>query len=535
MSNKKIITALGATIAASLCCVTPILAVLAGSSTLASSFSWLAPYHYYLVAFTILVLLYAWYDKLKPSKEIDCACDEKEGFFSSKTFLAIITLFAVIMLSFPQWGNKVFDAAPSAESCSTGTCESEVSPKKKVTAKSIAKKPVEGSSCETGTDCDKQPFKKAIKKSVQSEPDTELARKVFNYMEEERKHPTDYKQVACSGSGLDDLDKLMALKKTTIDEMPPPVLKKLLDDEEEIVLLDVREVDHKDGGEIEAFESYSLTYGKLLFNVLRDLQDKGAVIVVYSKVGLISLVSAATLKEFGYKNVYSLKGGVTAWKLAGYPYEGATKKAQAQVAAKKDVTKKDVTKKVSACKTKSNCSKKPFDKAEKRPKSEVPQDPEALKVFKYMSDEYANPTPYKQKACAGSGRPEIDALMRNARTTVEEMSPMVLKKMIDNEDEFILFDAREVAQRSEGEIYADDVIEMSRGDLEFEVMNKIKDKDAVIVTYCRSGGRGLFAAQALKKLGYKNVYNLKGGLKAWATAGLPFDNGLGVVVKIEVQ
>ncbi|MBA1421330.1 MAG: sulfurtransferase [Epsilonproteobacteria bacterium] len=152
-----------------------------------------------------------------------------------------------------------------------------------------------------------------------------------------------------------------------------------------------------------------------------------------------------------------------------------------------------------------------------------------------MSDEYANPTPYKQKACAGSGRPEIDALMRTARGTVEEMSPMVLKKMIDNEDEFILFDAREEKQRSEGEIYADDVIEMTRGNLEFEIMNKLKNKDAVIVTYCRSGGRGLFAAQTLKKLGYKNVYNLKGGLKAWATAGLPFDNGLGVVVKVNAE
>ena len=526
MSNKKIITVIGATIAASLCCVTPILAVLAGSSTLASSFSWMAPYHNYLVGFTILVLLYAWYDKLKPSKEIDCECDEKGSFFSSKTFLAIVTLFSVVMLSFPQWGDKVFDSAPSTESCSAGTCESEVSPKK--TVKATSKRAIEDSNCETESDCDKQPFKKAVKKSVQNKPDTQLALKVFNYMEKEHNHPTDYKQVACSGSGLEDLDKLMALKKATIDEMTPPVLKKLLDDEEEIVLLDVREANHKDGGEIESFESYSLTYGKLLFNALRELQDKDAVIVVYSKVGLISLVSAATLKEFGYKNVYSLKGGVAAWKLAGYPYEGAKKKENIQV-------KKEVKKKYFACKTKVNCSKKPFDKAEKRPKSEVPQDPEALKVFKYMDEDYANPTPYKQKACAGSGRPEIDALMRTARGTVEEMSPMVLKKMVDNEDEFILFDAREVAQRSEGAIYADDVIEMSRGDLEFEIMNKLKNKDAVIVTYCRSGGRGLFAAQALKKLGYKNVYNLKGGLKAWATAGLPFDNGLGVVIKVNAE
>ena len=124
MFNKKIITIIGATIATSLCCVTPILAVLAGSSTLASSFSWMTPYHNYLIGFTILVLVYAWYDKLKPSKEINCECNEKEGFFSGKAFLAIVTLFSVVMLSFPQWGNKVFNEAPSAEACASGACHS---------------------------------------------------------------------------------------------------------------------------------------------------------------------------------------------------------------------------------------------------------------------------------------------------------------------------------------------------------------------------------------------------------------------------
>lgn len=509
MSNKKIITVLGATIAASLCCVTPILAVLAGSTTLASSFSWLAPYHDYLVGFTILVLLYAWYDKLKPSKELECECDTKESFFSSKTFLAIVTIFSVIMLTFPQWGDKVFDAAPSAEACATGSCDSNISTKKEVKAPA----------CETGTACDtNKPFKKLEKTSKAKTPSNPQALKVFSYMNREITHPTPYKQVACSGTGLVDLDMVIAKKRQLVEEMPPPVLKKLLDEEEEVVLLDIRESSHKDGGEIEAFESYALTYGKLLFNVVKELQDKDAVIVVYSKLGLISLFAASTLKEFGYKNVYSLKGGVKAWQLAGYPYE-------------KGYTKE----KVSSCKTKSNCDKKPFNKTEERPKSEALSAPEALKVFKYMNDERLNPTPYNQKACAGSGRPEIDTLMRNARASVEEMSPIVLKKMIDNEDDFILFDTREVAQRSEGEIYADDIIEMTRGDLEFEIMNKIKNKEAVIVTYCRSGGRGLFAAEALKKLGYKNVYNLKGGLKAWAKAGLPFDNGLGVVVKIEAE
>ncbi len=319
MLNKKILTAIGATVAASLCCVTPILAVLAGSSTLASSFSWLAPYHNYLVAFTILVLLYAWYDKLKPAKELDCACDEKESFFSSKTFLAIVTLFAVVMLSFPQWGDKVFDAAPSAESCATGTCDSEVSPKKEAKAKSVATEQKKGEACETQSDCDKKPFKKVEENTHTQVPTGEQALKVFNIMKAERTNPTPYKQVACTGTGLEKLDLAIAAKNKIIEEMPPPVLKKLLDDEEEVVLLDVREAGHKNGQMIDAFESHSMTYGKVLFNALKVMQDEDAVIVVYSKLGLISLFAAATLKDLGYKNVYHLKGGLKAWELAEYP------------------------------------------------------------------------------------------------------------------------------------------------------------------------------------------------------------------------
>lgn len=66
--------------------------------------------------------------------------------------------------------------------------------------------------------------------------------------------------------------------------------------------------------------------------------------------------------------------------------------------------------------------------------------------------------------------------------------------------------------------------------MEFAIGNKVKDKNIVIVTYCRSGGRGALAAQQLRRLGYKNATNLKGGLKAWAKAGYPVETGLGTVV-----
>jgi mercuric ion transport protein len=103
--NKLIGAGLLAAITASLCCITPVLAIIAGTSGIASTFSWIEPIRPYLIGLTILVLGFAWYQKLKLRKEIDCECetDEKPKFIQSKKFLGIVTVFAIVMLAFPYY------------------------------------------------------------------------------------------------------------------------------------------------------------------------------------------------------------------------------------------------------------------------------------------------------------------------------------------------------------------------------------------------------------------------------------------------
>jgi rhodanese-related sulfurtransferase len=43
-----------------------------------------------------------------------------------------------------------------------------------------------------------------------------------------------------------------------------------------------------------------------------------------------------------------------------------------------------------------------------------------------------------------------------------------------------------------------------------------------VIVYCASGGRAALGGQALKELGYADVYNL-GGFKDWAESGGPID------------
>ncbi len=105
--NKLIGVGILTAIAASLCCITPVLALIAGTSGLASTFSWLEPFRPYFIGLTILVLGFAWYQKLKPKKQINCNCEteEKPKFIHSKMFLGIVTAFAIIMLAFPYYSS----------------------------------------------------------------------------------------------------------------------------------------------------------------------------------------------------------------------------------------------------------------------------------------------------------------------------------------------------------------------------------------------------------------------------------------------
>ena len=102
-------------IAASLCCITPVIALLAGSSSIAANYSWIEPARPYLMGLSIVVLAFAWYIKLTPAKraDMDCPCEttKKASFLQSKTFLGLVTVFAILMMAFPLYA-KMFYPKP---------------------------------------------------------------------------------------------------------------------------------------------------------------------------------------------------------------------------------------------------------------------------------------------------------------------------------------------------------------------------------------------------------------------------------------
>ena len=118
-----------AAVVASLCCITPVLAIVAGTTGLAATFSFLEPVRPFLIGITIAILGFAWYQKLKPKGKIACDCEaEKPSFFRSKSFLGIITVLAIAMLAFPIYSDDLLPPSknnPSIEFVTTADSDIE--------------------------------------------------------------------------------------------------------------------------------------------------------------------------------------------------------------------------------------------------------------------------------------------------------------------------------------------------------------------------------------------------------------------------
>jgi len=95
---------------------------------------------------------------------------------------------------------------------------------------------------------------------------------------------------------------------------------------------------------------------------------------------------------------------------------------------------------------------------------------------------------------------------------MKEVTVKELKSMQDNKEDFQLIDVREPAEFESANL-GGELIPLST------VMdNKDKiAKDKKVIIHCRSGARSANAVQALEsEFGFDNLYNLKGGIKAYA-------------------
>ncbi|MDD4200227.1 MAG: rhodanese-like domain-containing protein [Eubacteriales bacterium] len=86
------------------------------------------------------------------------------------------------------------------------------------------------------------------------------------------------------------------------------------------------------------------------------------------------------------------------------------------------------------------------------------------------------------------------------------------KQMMEDEKDYVILDVRTDSEYNEGHIPGAILIP------DYEINEKaesvLKDKDQLILVYCRSGNRSQGASETLVNLGYTNVVDF-GGINNW--------------------
>ncbi|MDD5149073.1 MAG: rhodanese-like domain-containing protein [Flavobacterium sp.] len=96
--------------------------------------------------------------------------------------------------------------------------------------------------------------------------------------------------------------------------------------------------------------------------------------------------------------------------------------------------------------------------------------------------------------------------------------PYISVAALQSKENYILLDARQIKEFNVSHIENAINIGFDRFDSK-KVTTILKDKNATIVVYCSIGVRSEKIGEKLQKLGYKNVFNLYGGIFEWKNNG----------------
>lgn len=93
---------------------------------------------------------------------------------------------------------------------------------------------------------------------------------------------------------------------------------------------------------------------------------------------------------------------------------------------------------------------------------------------------------------------------------MKNITPTDFKELLKNDDHFLLVDVREAWEHTAYNIGG---MLIPLGEL-VSRRHEIP-QDLPVLLYCEKGIRSIIAIQRLEMLGYTNLYNLAGGMKAW--------------------
>ena len=95
---------------------------------------------------------------------------------------------------------------------------------------------------------------------------------------------------------------------------------------------------------------------------------------------------------------------------------------------------------------------------------------------------------------------------------IKHVSMNDIVQIMEENENYIILDVRTLEEYNQGHI--PNAICIPNETIDKSVVNKLPDKNQMILVYCRSGNRSKQAAEKLKKLGYTNLIEF-GGIIDW--------------------
>jgi rhodanese-related sulfurtransferase len=110
-------------------------------------------------------------------------------------------------------------------------------------------------------------------------------------------------------------------------------------------------------------------------------------------------------------------------------------------------------------------------------------------------------------------------LVEEARKGIREITVEQVRTKLSSRRRCRFLDVREDHEWALG--HAKGAEHLARGILERDIERRIPSRSAEIVLYCGGGFRSALAAKSLQKMGYRNVFSMAGGWRAWIEGGGP--------------
>jgi rhodanese-related sulfurtransferase len=109
--------------------------------------------------------------------------------------------------------------------------------------------------------------------------------------------------------------------------------------------------------------------------------------------------------------------------------------------------------------------------------------------------------------------------LTKTKAEIKKVTAEDVKAAIEKKENAIFLDVRDPNEYGAGHLPG--AINVSRGTLEFNIWDKVSDKNAKIYVYCKTAGRSAFATKTLNDLGYKNAVLMEAQFEDWIKKGYP--------------